>query len=341
MSLETRFTRSGRKLLYNGADVRLAGIYPRKSNSEGIEALDVANFGPPLQELASYRNNFFRHWMIPYWHYVKPGNAYSPYFRDGAGWNLRQYNEDYFARLDRMIVEAKSRGIVVQITVFDATGLKTLDDSRWNHHPWNQKNNAHNFILDEQRPDGGIPEFYHPQFNPKLKEAQETYARAVVSRTKAHWNVFYEIINEPYGPSQEERVGWADWMTGVIDSEVGGERMIFYCQPVGNDLRDIAADVNYWRANRATLTGYDRLDGVIFHGRPNVVDPDDTIYTFRNEKIFQVSTDAFPNPSGRDDQGFNQSTATYAFSKGMLFQAESISLSAAAGIRDAQPTKLV
>jgi hypothetical protein len=117
--------------------------------------------------------------------------------------------------------------------------------------------------------------------------------------------------------------------------------MIFYCQPVGNDLRDIAADVIYWRANRATLTGYDRLDGVIFHGRPNVVDPDDAIYTFRNEKIFQVSTDAFPNPSGRDDQGFNQSTATYAFSKGMLFQAESISLSAAAGIRDAQPTKLV
>lgn len=336
MALEQRFTRQGSRLLYRGAPARLAGIYPRQSDTAGIEALNV-DTAPPLDELRARKNNYFRFPMLPYWLYDQPGFAYSPYFRDNNGtWKLDSFNADYFRRLRTMVANAAARGFAVQITLFDATGLEyeTADrEKRWPRNPWNEKNNYYNFILDEKPPAGGLPEFYHVQHNAKQKELQAKYIQHVVALTKDYWNVFYEIMNEPGGGASDaarrDRIYWADWVTGEIDRETLGGRLIFY-----NDFSlpaspgGLGGDVNFWRANRAAFQNYDRLDGVIFHGDPNGIDPSSTQYAFRGEKIFLVSTDAAGTVK-QDDPAFNKNAARRALDLGMPYQAETLKLTVA------------
>ena len=338
MSLERRFTRNGRTLLYRGQPVRLAGIYPRLSHKQGIEHLPGTQYDPKMNELKQRGNNFFRHWMLPYWWYSRAGNSYSPFRRNGV-WDLNKYNANYFHRLELMIQSAQRHGIVVQIMIFDGTGIEVYDDNgdghddRWQFNPWNRNRNAHNFILDETAPQGGAPEFFHVQWNANQKGVQERFIRKVLAHTKQYWNVFYEIMNEPNtGPriNVQHRMLWADWVTSVIWSETNGARMIFY-----NDF-DHGRDFNYWRANKATLTSYDKVDGVIFHGDPYGIDPNRPNYHFRNEKLFQVSSDGF-NPELRDRYSFNLGRTGHAFRHGMLFQAESLSLHAANGIQAGGP----
>jgi hypothetical protein len=333
MALETRFTRSGSSLLYNGRPARLAGIYPPKIGPTppvGIEALDV-DPNPSFDALRIRKNNYFRFPMLAYYHYDEPGFAYSPYFRDTNGkWKLDSFNSNYFDRLRAMISKAAAHGLAVQITLFESKGLDTANDAaqRWPVNPWKRENNYFNFIVDEQEPPGGIPEFYDVNFNPKLKELQALFIQHVVALTKDFWNVFYEIMNEPGGmpASQPRRVSWADWVTGEITKETLGQRLIFY-----NDFSNVNAggpggDVNYWKAHRATLPNYDRLDGVIFHGDPANTNPNDAHYAFRGEKIFLVSTDAY---GSQDDAAINTNRATTALNAGMPYQGESLSLDVA------------
>jgi hypothetical protein len=344
MALETRLTRSGSSLLYNGRAARLAGIYPPKSASAGIEALDV-DPNPIFDQLRTRKNNYFRFPMLPYYHYDEPGFAYSPYFRDTNGkWKLDSFNSNYFDRLRAMISKAAAHGLAVQITLFDSTGLEfeTSDaQQRWPRNPWKRENNYFNFIVDEQGPVGGIPEFYHVQFNAKQKELQALFIQHVVALTKDFWNVVYEIMNEPGGgPNwQHDRVFWADWVTGEIVKETLGQRLIFYNDFSGSltaaDGR--GADVNFWRANKATFMNYDRLDGVIFHGDPAITSPTDTRYAFRGEKIFLVSTDA---TSFQNDAAKNKQRATAALNLGMPYQAESLSLDVASAFSDLNLTAL-
>ena len=338
MPLETRFTRSGRTLFYNGQPARLAGIYPPKNPDAGIEALDV-DVVPIFKELRTKKNNFFRFPMLAYYHYDEPGYAYSPYFRDPNGkWKLDSFNNNYFTRLRSMIQNAAAYGLAVQITLFDSTGLEyeTVDrEERWPRNPWNRQNNYFNFILDEKAPTGGIPEFYHVQHNAKQKELQALFIQRVVANTKDYWNVFYEIMNEPGGGGnwQRDRIYWANWVTGEIDKETLGARMIFY-----NDFT--RTDVNYWRDNKATYANYDRLDGVIFHGNPNDIDPNATSWKFRGEKVFLVSTDAL-SATDQNSPSFNKTAASRALDLGMPYQAETLKMPVADAFSNLNLTVLV
>jgi len=345
MALETRFTRTGSKLLYRGQPVRLAGIYPPKTSDAGIEALDV-DPAPIFDQLRTRGNNYFRFPMLAYYHYDEPGFAYSPYLRDPNGkWKIDSFNANYFNRLRAMIEKAAARGIAVQITLFDSTGLEyeTSDrEERWPRNPWNAANNYFNLIHDEKAPVGGIPEFYHVQFNAKQKELQALFIQHVVALTKDYWNVFYEIMNEPGGvpANQRDRIAWADWVTGEIDKETLGARLIFYNDFTGTAANGPGGDVNYWRANRATFTSYGRLDGVIFHGDPAITDPNDTRYDFRTEEIFLVSTDATPK-TFQDDPVVNGKRAKRALDLGMPYQAETLKLTVADALKTLNPTDLV
>jgi len=332
MALETRFTRSGSSLFYKGSAARLGGIYPA-----GLPPLDV-DPAPAFDDVHARKNNYFRFPMLPYYLYGGAGFNYSPYFRDTNGkWKLDSFNNDYFNRLRSMITKAAARGLAVQITLFESTGLEyeTADkDLRWPRNPWKRENNYFNFIVDEKSPVGGIPEFYHVQFNAKQKELQALFIQHVVALTKDFWNVFYEIMNEPGGGPdwQHDRIFWANWVTGEIDRETLGARMIFY-----NDFT--RTDVNYWRDNKAAFTNYDRLDGVIFHGDPALTDPNDTRWKFRGEKVFLVSTDAL-DKAKQDDAAFNKTAAKRALDLGMPYQAETLKPAVADVFKDLNTTVL-
>ncbi|MBD0371980.1 MAG: hypothetical protein ICV60_14155 [Pyrinomonadaceae bacterium] len=164
----------GRQILYfNNSEAFLAGIYPDIQKLDGVHgdqssfAAGNVDFGPQLERLARYRNNFFRHWVIFYPNFVNAGpekecfpnldktkdeatglpkctekapsvtsggqpwrERYSPFMYNKIlkKWDLWRYNEDYFVRLRKMIQTAYDYGIFVQLTLFDRTGTDKIGD---------------------------------------------------------------------------------------------------------------------------------------------------------------------------------------------------------------------
>jgi hypothetical protein len=342
------FSKVGRRLYYNGNPAYLAGIHAGTGGSSTTDFLNPP-FDDDMLRLTKHRNNFFRHWLIPYWKYspvhriVQRDCAFN---RENGKWNLLSYNVDYFRRLLQMIETAGQKGIVVQLVLFDRSGLDTSNPGeknefnepirRWDDSPWNANNNVHGVIVANPAP--GLPEFYH--YHNRLRQIQQAWIELVVDQTKSHWNVFYEMMNEPIGGSPEERVRWADWVMGVIQNRTRGSRLVFYNDHAGGQ------DIKKWE--ELGLPNYPNLHGVIFHGRPTDHSPDNAAYsTFRDEKIFQVSSDAFmytgPPPNPRDTKETNRVWTNHAFKYGMIFQAHTNSESAAEGIglADIKPTLLV
>ncbi len=327
------------------------------------------NVGPPLDTLLKHGNNIYRHWLIPYWFYSKQNGAnyvinvegrsdYAPFSYDEGShkWDLTVFNNSYFTGLRQIIEAARDRGIVVVLSLFDRVGLdydETLPperENRWPHNPWRTENNKQDVIaeLPNDPNRSGLPEFFRVfgvGQQARLKALQQGYVEKVVAETKGYWNVFYEIMNEPpTGQSTvAERVKWADWVTGVIHQAAGGsarKQLIFY----NEDSRPntFGQDVNYWRANKATLTNYNLCEGVSFHGDPNTIDPDKTTLAYRAEKVFQVSSDGYRArmPNGtlyRDDRTWNRDTTTYAFSRDMSFTSFSLNDPAAQGVGEGAP----
>ena len=373
-----RFSRRGREIFYNGHTAKLAGILAGAGGGTTTDSLD-APFDDDFAGLTGVENNFHRHWLVPYWNYspqaksealLKRNALFTRSFvpsEDRVLWNLFGYNADYFLRLNQMISKAAQVGVVVQLVLFDRTGLDAtgsggaepwinpatgqpyIDPStgkpyiikRWDDNPWNANNNSQSYLVGstKTRPDkttftNGLPEFFMP--NPGLRSAQESYINQVVGQTKGHWNVFYEVMNEPNGGSADDRVRWADWVVGVIHAQTGGASMVFY-----NDFH-AGADVNRWKA--LALPNYNNFHGVVFHSVPTSIDPDAadaaTKYKFLQEKIFQVSTDGNSGAT-RDDRGANYNWCLHSFRKKMIFQAHSVSSEAALGIGLNHPTALV
>lgn len=362
------------------------------------------DFGPNMQLLARHTNNFFRHWVIFYPNFVDAGpeeqnypnidktidpttgkpkcteikpsvtsagqpwrERYSPFLYNRAldKWDLWRYNEDYFLRLKKMIKTAYDYGIIVQLTLFDRTGIDFVSKDkclRWPYSPWNAKHNVNKVIND---PDNGVSAFYdrnlkgeirfrtvrgldrehwQPEPGPNvvteeitLGELQDLYVEKVVTSTVEYPNVCYEIMNEPTGGGERnnifDRVRWADTILGVINKWTEGKRFIFY-----NDLSSEAKDINQWQEKQSTLQNYGKLDGVIFHGNVLAFDISNLNEAVRGDKIIQLSTDTYTNQT----TPYNKQAAEYAFAHHMIFQAEAIFETAADGIGSArQPPTLL
>lgn len=353
-----RFTRRGREIFYNGHTAKLAGILAGAGGRTTTDSLDPP-FDDDFAAMTAVQNNFHRHWLVPYWNYsplakgealLKRNALFTRSYvasEDKVLWNLLGYNADYFLRLNQMLAKAAQVGVVVQLVLFDRSGLDTTGSGgaeswvdpatgvrhtlrRWDDNPWNAQNNSQPYVVGDTN---GLPEFFQP--HPGLRSAQQRYIEQVVAQTKHHWNVFYEIMNEPNGGTADERVRWADWVVGVIHAQTGGASMVFY-----NDFRE-GTDVNRWKA--LGLPNYNNFHGVIFHSVPTSIDPDAadaaTKYKFLQEKIFQVSTDG-NSPTTRDDKGANYGWCQHSFRKKMIFQAHSVSSEAALGIGLHHPTAL-
>jgi len=344
------FTRVGREVHYNNNLVYLAGVHAGTGTASTTDGL-IPPFEDDMKRLRdnNRQNNFFRHWLVPYWKYSPPSSVdvdQVVFLRNPSNkWRLYAFNDAvYFARLDQMISKAAEKGIVVQLVLFDRCGLDTSKTNeapvkRWDHSPWNAANNTNGVIVQVGSTPSGLPEAYSNRSD--IRAAQENYIKHVVSKTKAHVNVFYEIMNEPIGGTNDgtgdDRVSWADWVVGVIHGQTGGSHLIFYNDHTGGAK---GADIKKWKER--SLPNYNNFHGVIFHGRPADYDPANSAYsTFRNEKIFQVSSDGFQDTAEEkaDSKPTNTAWTNHAFGKKMIYQAHSNSALAADGIGAANPIK--
>ncbi len=173
-----------------------------------------------LDTLASYKINFINIWTMGFsnydWNGQYGGNCpgfieLMPFKRSGSGgkYNLSDYDPAYFTRLKNFISYAASKGIVVEITLFDSWGLKQTGDFAWS--PWDCDYNVNGRICENGC--GAMGRFFNVN-DAAMMDMEKKYAQKVIYETKNYNNVIYEIMNEPLVCGYENE-GKA-WHTKVI-----------------------------------------------------------------------------------------------------------------------------
>jgi hypothetical protein len=112
----------------------------------------------------------------------------TPGAADGRNkFDLRRWNEAYFARLKAFVAAASERGIVVEYTLF----CPFYEENLWEVNPMNARNNVNGV--------GRIPRYEaYTGKHRDLQEIQESFVRRAVRELNAFDNVYFEICNEPY-----------------------------------------------------------------------------------------------------------------------------------------------
>ncbi len=170
-----------------------------------------------LKFLSDYKHNVFRLWCVehtkivdndpdltepmPYVRVARQGKA-----NDGQGkFDLRRFNEAYFARLRERVKQAGERGIYVIVMLFEGWSIESKGGrvNPWPYHPFHRENNV-NGINGDVNGDGQGTEVHtwlgeeHP-----ITQLQRAYVRKVIDTVNDLDNVLYEIANESGGYSTE------------------------------------------------------------------------------------------------------------------------------------------
>lgn len=109
------------------------------------------------------------------------------YYDGGNKFDLRRWDEDYFARLRQFMKAAQERGIVVEFNLF----CPFYNDELWQANPMNSRNNV-NGIGQCKR------EEVYTLKHKDLTEIQLAFVKKVVTELKDFDNLYYEVCNEPY-----------------------------------------------------------------------------------------------------------------------------------------------
>jgi len=107
---------------------------------------------------------------------------------DGLGkWDLSQWNEAYFTRLNAFAQACSDHGIVIELSLFCTFYV----DSQWQASPFNPSNNVQGYgpvsRYDSLRP-----------VDVNLLAAQQAAVRRIVIELNRFDNIYYEVHNEPF-----------------------------------------------------------------------------------------------------------------------------------------------
>jgi hypothetical protein len=153
------------------------------------------NFGITGNTLAPAPDRFIAPWP----------RSDRPGARDGLNkFDLTKWNQDYFDRLKKLLAEAESRGIIVELVLF----CPYYNDSMWEVSPLNIANNI-NGVGDVPREQALTME------SVGLVEAQQAVAQKTVLELRNVRNVYFEICNEPYAHNLAAS-DWQRYMTSIV-----------------------------------------------------------------------------------------------------------------------------
>jgi hypothetical protein len=211
-------TRKGTEFHWDGEPVTLMG-----SSSYG--ALVSFNFDVEgyLGVLASRGVNLTRVWCIEQWSATawrkNRANGLTPFIFEAGRYDLTRLNDAFFERLRRFVNEAATRGIVVQLTLFDRCGFPNTDRvGEWADNPYNRANNVNGFLDLEMIPGRSqrrrYPAFTAMEGSP-IGRINRAFIERVAREVGGQGNVIYEIMNEPhhYWSNQAE---WHGWVSGIL-----------------------------------------------------------------------------------------------------------------------------
>ena len=120
---------------------------------------------------------------------------------DSGQYDLGQWNDDYWSRLERFLRETRRRRIFVQLELWDRD--TTVNEVPWSRQPWNPDNNV-NYSYDEISLRRGKTGRQMPFFEAvlpatgdrRLKHYQDRYIAKMLEITLAYDHVLYQVNNE-------------------------------------------------------------------------------------------------------------------------------------------------
>lgn len=180
-----------KRFFVGGKRVRLAGSHTWNTvQSVGGEQI-------PIKRL---KGNFTRLWVIePSVINVSSGKYPSRstgrlrvnptiYEKIGKKFDLNKVNTAYLDRLEETIKEARDRGMVTAVMLFDGAFNRFFGSDGWNFHPFNPKNNIQNV-------GPTIVQEIHTT-NKEFFKFHKGFVRSVVERLEKYDNVIFEVGNE-------------------------------------------------------------------------------------------------------------------------------------------------
>lgn len=247
----------------------------------------VKTFGEWLNDLSTRRINYSRIFA-----FANPPNrtAYYPYSVVGGQtteFDLRAMGQRYFDRLNEYIAFAKTSNIVVCISLFSDHALRVGAGAGFESNPFNKDKNKpeYDFIASTTTaavrqtfyniaaPPNGWQNLHNPavwagwSLPQKLYAVQRFLVTEIVNRTKRHWNVMYEIGNEPVPVAGELDEKWnfevASWVDALLwDSASNGRKRLVQCNLGPDPLADRVATL------KKLLAGgpHPLIDAFAFHG---------------------------------------------------------------------------
>jgi hypothetical protein len=172
-----------------------------------------------LDKLAANSNNFTRIYPGAY-----PSNYFNqqrifPWIRDTSGkYDLDKWDPAYFKRLHGFMQYAQSKGIIVDICLFNGFGSeeKKTYQQRWNWCPLKDSNNIQVGI-------GTKRDYFCTLEEPALVNYEKTYVRKIVSELNQYDNLIYDISDEPdfFNTIDDSKVN--PWISEIIDEVIKTE----------------------------------------------------------------------------------------------------------------------
>ena len=198
---------------YRGRPVVLVG------GSKDDNLFQIPDLEQHLDAIVAVGGNYVRNTMSDR---QDGGFEVYPFLATASGkFDLEQWNEEYWARLDRFLKSTNERGIVVQLEVWDRFDFSDHENSgHWSRSPYNPRNNI-NYSEAESKLDAAYPQHPNANIQPFFFTPPDLQNNAVVLRYQLAWfdkllsytlrydHVLYCIDNET---SADPRWGrfWAD-----------------------------------------------------------------------------------------------------------------------------------
>ena len=200
------------------------------------DSSEFIDYRPYIDQLAAHKVNYVRVWLLRPWNSPNeewPWKRVSGYGTANDGGNkfdLSQWSTAGWNRIKDACAYALSKGIYVEIHLWEECGLESDSSSssgnhRWSWHPWNPSNNINGLNL----PSGSsstvdaVPDFYNLG-DSKLKSLQEQYVSKLIAETSGYPNVIYEICNEYTGPADWEQ-HWISFIASRCSNPISVNRL--------------------------------------------------------------------------------------------------------------------
>jgi hypothetical protein len=209
-------------------------------------------------------------------------------------WNLDVWEQGFFDRVSQVVSDAQSRGIIVEVTLFDGF-LGAFENS-----PWNDRNNSPQGVnkslsaekyftaYDNVTGDSNLGNQY-------VRTRQRAFIQKMVSTLNSFDNFYWEVSNEP-DLANEDMTATINWHKDMIQEIVNAEAPLAKKHMIAvNFSQDQTIN---WAAMQANIKIIDGHYVAIsdFAGRP------------RNGAVEMIRTFLKPTQAGNVDKtfGFNE-----------------------------------